>query len=127
WREKNGSSSGSDWANISLDQVKANLGSTNYPMEKLKFIEGNVLETLDHSLPDNIALLRLDTDWYDSTKKEMTSLYPKLSLGGVCIVDDYGAWAGSKQAVDEFMSENSAYPLMHITDWTTRTWVKSTL
>ena len=127
WQEKNGSSSGSDWANISLDRVKTNLGSTNYPMEKLKFVEGDVLETLEYSLPNNIALLRLDTDWYDSTKKEMMALYPKLSLGGVCIVDDYGAWAGSKQAVDEFMSENLPRPLMHITDWTTRTWVKTSI
>jgi len=127
WQEKNGSSSGSDWANISLDQVKTNLVSTNYPMDKIKFIEGNVLETLDDAGPNKIALLRLDTDWYDSTKKEMVVLYPKLSLGGVCIVDDYGAWAGSKQAVDEFMSENLPRPLMHITDWTTRTWVKSSI
>lgn len=124
WQENNGSDSGSDWANISLDRVKMNLSSTNYPMEKLKFIEGNVLETLNDLLPNKIALLRLDTDWYDSTKKEMVALYPKLSSGGVCIVDDYGAWAGSKQAVDEFMSENLPRPLMHITDWTTRTWVK---
>jgi O-methyltransferase len=127
WQEKNGSSSGSDWASVSLDRVKANLGLTNYPMEKFKFIEGNVLETLNDSLPNEIALLRLDTDWYDSTKKEMTALYPKLSLGGVCIVDDYGAWAGSKQAIDEFMSETLQRPLMHITDWTTRTWVKSSI
>jgi hypothetical protein len=96
-------------------------------MEKFKFIEGNVLETLNDSLPNEIALLRLDTDWYDSTKKEMTALYPKLSLGGVCIVDDYGAWAGSKQAIDEFMSETLQRPLMHINDWTTRTWVKSSI
>ncbi len=124
WKNKNGSNSGSDWANISLDQVKANLSSTNYPMQKIQFVEGNVLETLDHVFPNSIALLRLDTDWYDSTRKEMFTLYPKLSLGGVCIVDDYGAWAGSKQAVDEFLSQHLPRPLMHITDWTTRTWVK---
>ena len=127
WKERNGSSFGSDWAKISLNSVKENLRSTNYPMENIKFIEGNVLETLDHSFPNKIALLRLDTDWYDSTKKEITVLYPKLSLGGVCIVDDYGAWAGSKQAIDEFLSETSQFPLMHITDWTTRTWVKSAM
>jgi hypothetical protein len=63
--------------------VKADLGLTNYPMEKFKFIEGNVLETLNDSLPNEIALLRLDTDWYDSTKKEMTALYPNY-LWGEC-------------------------------------------
>ena len=127
WNNKNGSNSGSDWANISLERVKANLGSTNYPMEKFQFIEGNVLETLNYRLPKNVALLRLDTDWYDSTLKEMSTLYPKLSLGGVCIIDDYGAWAGSKQAVDEFLSQHLPRPLMHITDWTTRTWVKTSI
>jgi O-methyltransferase len=125
WKNKKGSSLGSDWANISLNQVKINLNSTSYPSEKIRFIKGDVLETLNGELPENVALLRLDTDWYQSTKKELSSLYPKLSTGGICIVDDYGAWAGSKQAVDEYFTQHHPRPLMHITDWTTRTWVKT--
>jgi hypothetical protein len=125
WQNKNGNSVGSDWANISLNQVKTNLISTRYPIENFRFVKGDVLETLEDELPGNIALLRLDTDWFESTKKEMSVLYPKLSIGGVCIVDDYGAWEGSKLAVDEYFLRHLPHPLMHITDWTTRTWVKT--
>jgi O-methyltransferase len=127
WKNKNGSKSGSDWVNITLELVKANLGSTNYPMERIQFVEGDVLETLDRELPKKVALMRLDTDWYNSTRKEMSTLYPKLSLGGVCIIDDYGCWAGSKRAVDEFLSLHLPRPLMNVTDWTTRTWIKTSI
>ncbi len=55
--------------------------------------------------PDEIAILRLDTDWYESTKHELTHLYKRLSPGGVLILDDYGTWLGSKEATDEFLRE----------------------
>ena len=55
--------------------------------------------------PDKIALLRLDTDWYESTKHELLHLYPILAMHGLLILDDYGIWAGCQKAVDEYFSE----------------------
>ena len=72
------------------------------PNEKVIYIEGKVEETIPSTIPDQIALLRLDTDWYESTKHELNNLYPILSKNGVLIVDDYGFWAGSKKATDEY-------------------------
>ena len=111
----------------SLEAVKANLYSTGYPPQNLRFIEGDVLDTLQSKTPKLACLLRLDTDWYESTCKELEVLYPILTEGGVCIVDDYGAWAGSKQAVDEYFIKYSPRPLMHATNWTVRTWIKTTI
>lgn len=73
-----------------------------------KFIEGDVCETLLESknLPDKIALLRLDTDWYASTRTELEVLYPKISSGGILIVDDYGHWLGARKAVNEFFGKD---------------------
>jgi O-methyltransferase len=87
-----------------LDYVKILMESSNFPKEKINYVVGDVLETLEleENIPSKISLLRLDTDWYKSTKMELESLYPKLNNSGVLIVDDYGHWKGSKQAVDEF-------------------------
>lgn len=93
----------------SLNEVKKNMKNTKFPIENIIYIEGDVLETLNvrDNLPEIISLLRLDTDWYDSTKKELNVLYPKLVDNGVLIVDDYGHWKGSKKAVDEyFLNQN---------------------
>lgn len=91
----------------SIDEVKKNLSQSKFPIENLKIIIGDVVETLNISenTPDIISLLRLDTDWYFSTKKELEVLYPKLNKKGILIVDDYGHWQGSKKAVDEFFKE----------------------
>jgi O-methyltransferase len=93
----------------SLDEVKKNVSNTKFPTENISYIEGDVLESLnfEKNLPKLISLLRLDTDWYDSTKKELETLYPRLIENGVLIVDDYGHWRGSKKAVDEyFLNQN---------------------
>ncbi len=55
--------------------------------------------------PDRIAILRLDTDWYASTKHELEHLYERLSPGGVLILDDYGDWDGARKATDEFLTK----------------------
>jgi O-methyltransferase len=59
-------------------------------MEKVKLVKGLVEETISGTIPASIAPLRLDTDWYSSTKHEMEHLYPKLSSQGILILDDYG-------------------------------------
>lgn len=84
-----------------LDEVKGNLASTGYAGE-VRYIQGRVEETLPERAPERIAILRLDTDWYASTRHELEHLYPRLAPGGVLIIDDYGYWAGARKAVDEY-------------------------
>ena len=93
------------WCYASLEDVQANLSSTGYPREKCHFVKGDVLKTLPCEQPSEIAILRLDTDWYESTLHELTHLYPRLSHRGVLIIDDYGHWQGCRKAVDEFFKE----------------------
>lgn len=95
-----------NWCYASLHDVKENLNSIKYPSDKVHFIQGKVEETIPHKIPSEIALLRLDTDWYESTKHELIHLYPILCDGGVLIIDDYGHWAGAKKAVDEYFSDS---------------------
>ncbi len=94
----------SNWVYASRADVERNLASVGY--EHVRLIEGKVEETL--AVPDNVppqvALLRLDTDWYESTKAELEILYPLLSQGGVTVIDDYGSWLGARQAWDEYFS-----------------------
>ncbi|MHC4322565.1 MAG: TylF/MycF/NovP-related O-methyltransferase [Planctomycetota bacterium] len=94
----------SDWCYASLEDVQNNLKFLGIDEADLHFIKGKVEETIPTIIPDEpISLLRLDTDWYNSTKHELQYLYPKLVSGGVLIVDDYGDWTGARQAVDEYL------------------------
>ena len=94
----------SDWCRASLNEVRHNLATTQYDLNRFKLVEGKVEETIPGTLPDEIAILRLDTDWYESTKHEMIHLFPRLVSKGVLIVDDYHTWSGSKKAVDEYLA-----------------------
>ena len=70
-------------------------------------IEGDVLDTIPAHLPEQIAVLHLDTDFYETTLHELKHLWPLVSPGGIAIIDDYYLWTGVKNAVDEFFP--SAY------------------
>jgi O-methyltransferase len=83
-------------------EVEANMRSTGYPMDLVRLIPGKVEDTLPKADHGDVALLRLDTDWYESTKLELELLYPRLVSGGILIVDDYGHWQGARRAVDEY-------------------------
>jgi len=83
-----------------LEEVRRNMKSTGY--DNLRYVVGRVEETVPRFAPEQISLLRLDTDFYDSTKHELEHLYPRLSAGGVLIIDDYNFWYGSKKATDEY-------------------------
>jgi hypothetical protein len=107
-----------------LDEVKHNLSSTGYPAEQMFFIKGKVEDTIPEQAPDRIALLRLDTDWYESTYHELLHLYPRLSPGGVLIIDDYGHWAGARKAVDKYIAEYNLKLFLHRIDYTGRICVK---
>ena len=108
------------WAIASLDDVREAVLGVGYPVERIHFVQGPVEETLPDHAPERIALLRLDTDWYASTKHELEHLYPRLGSNGVLILDDYGYWHGARKAVDEYVSENELSLLLNRIDHTGR-------
>jgi hypothetical protein len=112
------------WCRSPVDEVKQNLLSTGYPEEQLHFIQGKVEDTLPGKAPANIAILRLDTDWYESTKHELVHLYPRVQRGGIIIIDDYGHWNGARTATDEFLQANKLNVFLHRIDYTARLFVK---
>ncbi len=112
------------WCCASLDVVKNTLNATHYPRDKIHYIRGMVEDTIPKSVPEKIALLRLDTDWYESTKHELEHLFPRLSTGGVLIIDDYGHWKGARKAVDEYLEKNGIALLLNRIDYTGRIAVK---
>ncbi len=99
------------WAYASLDDVREGMVEVGYPTERIHYHEGKVEETIPDNAPDEIAILRLDTDWYESTKHELEHLYDRLVVGGVLILDDYGHWEGARLATDEFI-ERTGTPLL---------------
>ena len=112
------------WCEAGLEDVQANLWSTGYPRERIHFVQGKVEDTIPQTLPERIALLRLDTDWYESTRHELQHLYPLLQSQGLMIIDDYGHWQGARQAVDEYFADIAAPPFLHRVDYTARLVVK---
>jgi O-methyltransferase len=100
------------WAYASLEDVQAGFANVPYPPERIRYIQGRVEETIPGEAPEQIALLRLDTDWYASTKHELEHLYPRLVPGGVLFIDDYGWWQGSRAASDEFLANTGARLLL---------------
>lgn len=112
------------WCDASLEDVRRNVYATGYPKNKFVFVEGKVENTIPHTVPERIALLRLDTDWYNSTYHELVHLFPKLSPGGVLIIDDYGHWEGCRRAVDQYFRENNVPMLLHRIDYGGRVGMK---
>lgn len=100
------------WCYASREEVTRNLARTGFPRARTRLVEGRVEETLPATRPRAIAVLRLDTDWYESTYHELVHLYPLLSPGGVLLLDDYGHWAGHRQAVDRYFEERGERPLL---------------
>ena len=113
------------WAVADIEEVRKNVSSTGYPQERVRYVKGPVEATIPAQAPSGpIALLRLDTDWYQSTKHELTHLFPLLRDGGVLIIDDYGHWEGAKKAVDEYFADYGRPFYLHRIDYTGRLLVK---
>lgn len=112
------------WCRSSLTEVRENLAQTQYPSERIHFVEGFVEDTIPKQAPEEIAILRLDTDFYESTKHELIHLFPKLATGGVIIFDDYGYWQGARKATDEYIRENNVPLLLNRVDHSVRIAVK---
>jgi O-methyltransferase len=121
WSAKQAKSAkGDGWCASPLDEVKAALAATGVAPGRLHFVVGKVEETIPQQAPAKIALLRLDTDWYESTRHELLHLWPRLVSGGLLIIDDYGHWAGARAAVDEFLAAQKTPLLLHRIDYTGR-------
>jgi hypothetical protein len=126
WQRNQAGSGPSDWGRAAIEEVRANLASTGYPADKIVLVKGLVERTVpETSAIRKLALLRLDTDWYESTKVSLEHLYPRLSEGGVLIVDDYGHYKGQQQAVDEYFRSHGTLPLLARIDYSCRMAVKS--
>lgn len=113
------------WCVASIEEVDTNLKAAGYPAEKIHLIKGMVEKTIPAAAPNKIALLRLDTDWYESTKHEMEHLFPRLVSGGVLIIDDYGHWQGARKAIDEYLQNHHIQILLNRIDYTGRIAVKA--
>ncbi len=111
WHEKqNGDHN--EWCYASLEEVQSNMASTGYPSERVRYIQGPVEQTIPELLPDRIALLRLDTDFYESTWHELEHLYPRLAPGGVLILDDYNYWQGQRSAAIEYFADKGVHIML---------------
>ena len=108
------------WCYASIEDVRENILSTGYPEKKIHLVLGKVEETIPQVLPTKLSLLRLDTDWYESTKHELVHLSPLLSPDAVLIIDDYGHWQGSRKAVDEYFAEQNRKVYLHRIDYSGR-------
>lgn len=108
------------WARAALEEVRANVTSTTYPADRLHFVQGRVEDTIPEHAPEQIALLRLDTDWYESTRHELAELGDRMSPGGILIIDDYGHWNGARRAVDEWVASRATPVFLARTDYTGR-------
>jgi len=105
------------WCYTPLENVKNRLNSTGYPANKLHYVVGDVMETLKDktNIPEKIAILRLDTDWYESSKYELEQMYDNVVTGGVIIFDDYYHWDGQRRATDDFFIKmNVKYDFVNI-------------
>jgi len=121
---ENRSDASSVWCIASLEEVRDNMESTGFPAAQIHCIKGRVEDTIPEHAPPTIALLRLDTDWYESTRHELEHLYPRLVTGGVLILDDYGHWQGARKAVDEYFAQRGKPPLLQRIDYSGRLAIK---
>nr|CRH05955.1 putative Macrocin-O-methyltransferase [Candidatus Magnetococcus massalia] len=107
-----------------LDQVQA-LFSQLKIEGRTEFVKGLFDETLPAAQVEQIALLHIDGDWYDSIMITLESLYDRVSIGGVIQLDDYGYWEGARKAVHDFMDRYGLDDPLVVVDYEGRQWIKS--
>ena len=112
------------WCKATLEDVQATMSQAGYPAARIHFVRGRVEDTIPGTIPGQIAVLRLDTDWYESTRHELEHLYPRLVRGGLLMIDDYGHWQGARRATDEYLRTAAPGAFLHRIDYTGREMVK---
>jgi hypothetical protein len=112
----------SEWAAVSVEEVRDNMASTGYPMDKVVLVKGKVEDTAQIDPPDTLSLVRLDTDWYESTRAALDVFWPRLARRGVLIADDYGHYLGQREAIDQYFAARPV--LLHRVDYSCRSIIK---
>lgn len=107
---------------VSLDEVRANFEKYGLLDERVRFLKGWFKDTLPNVPIERLAVMRLDGDMYESTMDALGALYPKLSVGGYAIVDDYGNLEGCRRAVDDFRAREGITEEIKRIDWTGVYW-----
>ncbi len=123
--EKDARGDHNEWCYGSLDLVRKNVGATAYPFDLFTFVQGDVCKTIPNDNHKQIAYLRLDTDFYDSTVAELNHLYPLVVRHGIVTIDDYGSWQGCRRACDEYFESIDEHPLLFRTSWKERSLVRT--
>lgn len=126
WKHHKKTKETSDWAYVSIDEIRANMLSTGYPMQNVVLVKGMIEKAAAVSAPEHLVLLRLDTDWYESTRVALDVMYPRLSDDGVLIADDYGHYLGQPKALDEYFERVATFPLLTRVDYSCRLAIKPT-
>ena len=121
WWDAEKQRQGAIGSGATFDDVTKAMRSTGYPAERVHLVRGLVEATIPAQAPMQIAVLRLDTDFYESTRHELEYLWPRVSPGGVLIIDDYGHLKGAQQAVDEYFGNRV---FLHRLDYSGRLVVK---
>jgi O-methyltransferase len=124
YRHNKQSGDGSDWCFASEEEVMELMSGCGYDETKIHLVKGRVEETVPSKAPEKISVLRLDTDWYDSTRHELQHLFPRLESGGIIIIDDYGHWQGARDATDQYLAQNGISIFLQRVDYTVRLGVK---
>lgn len=106
---------------VSLENVQANFKRYGFLDDRVRFLKGWFKDSLPAAPITSLAIARLDGDMYESTIQALTSLYPKLSVGGYLIIDDY-ALPGCKAAVDDYRDSNGIKEEIQTIDWTGVYW-----
>lgn len=109
---------------VSESQVRDNFQRYGLLDDQVVFLAGWFKDTLPTAPIDSLAVLRLDGDTYASTMDALTALYPRLSPGGFCIIDDYGAIEACQQAVSDYRAAHGIAAEIHQVDWTAAYWRK---
>lgn len=107
---------------VGIEEVKANFARYGLLDERVRFLPGWFRDTLPTAPVEQLAVLRLDGDLYESTMVALESLYPKLSVGGYLIVDDYGAMESCRSAVHDYRSAHGIEEQVVPVDWTGVYW-----
>ena len=110
---------------FTVSEVISNINQHDaFDPNKYFLIKGDIIKTLDDkkNIPNKISFLRMDTDIYKTTKKQLEILYPKLSIGGILHIDDYGLCPGVKKAVNEYFENQNVW--LHRADLSCRYLIK---
>ena len=112
---------------VPLAEVRENFDRYGLLDRQVRFLEGWFRETLPTAPIEQLAVMRLDGDLYESTMDALLNLYPRLAPGGFVIVDDYLAIQNCRQAVDDFRSRNGIEDEIVGVDWTCVYWRRGPL